>query len=75
MKINRQEKPKGYQARLDEFSREYDVTFSWLHWRHPDGELRHRLRALGSGISLMGDWCETKEEAVNNIFKHIEEDE
>ncbi len=75
MKFKTQLKTKDYQSRLDEFSREYDVQFSWLHWRHPDGELRHKLRALGSGISLMGDWQETKAQAVDDIFKKINEDD
>jgi hypothetical protein len=75
LKDNTQTKVPAYQKRLDDFADEYDVKFSWLHWRHPDGELRHKLRALGSGVSVLGDWCETKEEAVDNIFKKIESDD
>ena len=74
-KTDTQRKPKGYQERLDKFASEYDCTFGWLHWRRPDGHVMNKLRALGSGISVMGDWCETKEQAVDNIFKKIEEDE
>ena len=74
MKIHKKS-PGTYQQRLDDFAKEYYATFSWLHWRHPSGELRHKLRVLGSGLSLMGDWQETKALAVENIFLKIKAEE
>ncbi len=74
MRINKVKAATSYQQRLDDFAQEYDVKFGWYHWACPDGSTKHRIRAIGSGISVMGDWQGTHAQAVDDIFKKIEED-
>ncbi len=70
-------KHKDPQKRLDDFSAEYEVKFSHYMWRHHSGELKHRVNAMGTmgtGLSIIGDWCDSFAEAVDQIFSKIEEE-
>ena len=69
---------KEAQRRLDEFSGEYEVKFSHYMWRHHSGNLKHRVNAMGhmgSGISIIGTWCDSFSEAVDQVFKNIESED
>jgi len=69
---------KEAQRRLDQFAGEYECKFSHYMWRRYDDSLKHRINAMGqmgSGISIIGTWCDSFAEAVDQVFSKIESED